>query len=188
MLVVPASALQGQPTGVVRAFDLDTLLEQSCYLPRWQVEHNPKWRQLVSYIVLQQQNLVFVTQRLRAQGEARLHSLYSVGVGGHINRHDGADPVSRGWQRELAEEMSLDWTVPPSPPRALINDLSTDVSKDHLGLLFLVEIPQGKSARVREQDKMRGELLPVDEVCCQLYDRLESWSQLVVDYLREAQQ
>ncbi len=187
VLVIPASALQGHSMGIVKGFDLTELLGQSCYLPRWQAEHNPSWRQLVSYIVLRQGHQVFVTQRLQSQGESRLHSLYSVGVGGHINQQDGAQPVN-GCQRELAEEMTLDWTVPLSPPQAMINDLSNGVSRDHLGLLFLIDIPPGKRAQVRERDKMRGELLPLDTVCEQLYDRLESWSQLVVDFLRKAQQ
>ncbi len=187
VLVVPAGVLQHLPTGVSTLDDPAAMLPATSSRPRWQVEHDPAWRQLVCYIVLRQQRKLFLTERLRAQGEARLHSLFSVGVGGHINLEDGAEPLQSGWRRELAEELDLDWSPAEALPRAIINDLSNEVSRDHVGILYLVDVPPGRRVAIRETDKMCGQFVAMDRINADFYSRLESWSQLVVDFLQKAQ-
>jgi len=187
VLVVPAMALQDLPIGISTLADPTRMLQAASYRPRWQVEHDPAWRQLVCYIVLRQQQSLFLTERLQAQGEARLHSLFSVGVGGHINLEDGAEPLRSGWRRELAEELNLGWAPAEALPCAAINDLSNAVSQDHVGVLYLVDVPTGGQVSIRETEKMRGEFVAVDLISKDYYSRLESWSQLVVDWLRKAQ-
>lgn len=187
VLVVPSVALQQVPTGVSALADPTAMLQAASYRPRWQVEHDPSWRQFVCYIVLRQQRNLFLTERLRAQGEARLHSLFSVGVGGHINLEDGADPLQSGWRRELAEELNLGWAPAEALPWAVINDLSNAVSQDHVGVLYLVDVPSDGQVSIRETEKMRGEFVAIDLISKDYHSRLESWSQLVVDWLQKAQ-
>lgn len=186
ILVVPATALRHATVGVQEIDNLAEFLDNACYRPRWQVEYDPSWRQLVSYIVLRQDQQLFLTERLQAQGEARLHSLYSVGVGGHINSDDEDQPLKSSWRRELTEELSLDWPLPQARPQALINDLSNEVSRDHLGILYVVSVPPGGHVAIRETDKMRGRMMDLDLIDAQYYTRLESWSQLVLNFLQKA--
>lgn len=187
VLVVPASALRHLPTGVSALAEPAALLYAASYRPRWQVEHDPNWRQFVCYIVLRQQRNLFLTERLHAQGEARLHSLFSVGVGGHINLEDGAEPLRSGWKRELAEELNLAWAPEEALPRAMINDLSNAVSQDHVGILYLVDVPSDGQVSIRETQKMRGRFVDMELIKRDYYARLESWSQLVIDWLQKAQ-
>lgn len=188
VLVAKAASLQHLPTGISAISDLTTLLSVTSYRPRWQVEYDPTWRQFVCYIVLRRNRELYLTERLQAQGEARLHSLFSLGVGGHINRMDGTEPLQSGWRRELSEELSLSWSPLEVLPQALINDLSNPVSQDHLGVLYLVDIPADGQVAVRETNKMRGQLVALDTIATEIWPRLESWSQLVVDFLQKAQQ
>lgn len=187
VLVIPAQSVMLLPTGVTTKFDIAALLQPSSYLPRWQAEYNPNWRQLVTYITLRQGKRLFLTQRFKSQGESRLHSLYSVGVGGHVNSSDAPNPLVSGWCRELAEELLLDWSVEPLSPAGLINDLSNPVSQDHLGVWFILDIPRGNQVMIRETDKMHGQLQELGLIFAEYYDRLESWSQLVVNFLEKAQ-
>lgn len=187
VLVLPAALLAELPPGISADCDLGQLLPAGHYLPRWQVEYQPKWRQLVTYIVLRQAGRLFLTERLRTQGEVRLHSLSSVGVGGHVNASDSGDPIAAGCRRELAEELVLDWPLGELSPVAVINDLSNPVSRDHLGVLFVLDLPDELPVTVRETEKMRGEMVALAEIAEHYYARLESWSQLVVDFLRKAE-
>jgi predicted NUDIX family phosphoesterase len=66
---------------------------------------------------------------------------------------------------------------------ALINDLSNPVSRDHLGVLFVIDLPVGEQVTIRETDKMAVRFLPLKQIVSDYYDRLESWSKLVVNFL-----
>ncbi len=54
-------------------------------------------------------------QRSKAGGDTRLHDLYSLGIGGHLNPEDGG--VLEGLRREFHEEMVADWDPEPQADR-----------------------------------------------------------------------
>jgi predicted NUDIX family phosphoesterase len=67
----------------------------------------------------------------------------------------------------------------------LINDLSNAVSRDHLGVVFVLEVPPIVKVSIREQDKMLGKWVHTEQVRADYYEQLESWSQLVLAYLEK---
>ena len=96
---------------------LDTLLDARHvqYLPRPEMEVDPSYKQLIPYCILQyvdQAGEIWLYQYRRGsgQGEARLHALRSIGIGGHISSVDasetGASPYREGLKRELEEELA----------------------------------------------------------------------------------
>jgi predicted NUDIX family phosphoesterase len=168
-------------TGLERV--LRTIRATGEYRRRSQVEDDPGQQQVIPYcIVRHADDTYLLTRRLRRSSERRLHHLYSLGVGGHINPGDGTtgDPVVGGLRREWREEI-----VCAEPARAslvaLLNDDSTPVSAVHLGLVFLVE-PLAGPVAVREVDKLEGEALALDAMR-RHYLNMESWSQLAYDDL-----
>jgi predicted NUDIX family phosphoesterase len=190
VLIVPASLIAHLPSGVQTAANLTELLAGAYFVPRWQAEYNPTLRQLIPYAVLRQGECLFLVQRTRRQGEARLHNLYSVGLGGHINPLDdtGQPPISAGLQRELEEELNLHgWQLADPHCAALINDLSNEVSQDHLGVLYLLDVPAQQPISVRETDKMSGQWVRLAQIQQEHFAQLESWSQLVVEFLAQGQ-
>jgi predicted NUDIX family phosphoesterase len=170
-------------TGLERV--LRTIRATAEYRPRHLVEDDPSQQQIIPYcIVRHSDDTYLLTHRLRASSEKRLHHLYSLGVGGHVNPGDGEvgdDPVVGGLRREWAEEI-----VCPAPATArlvaVLNDDTTPVSRVHLGLVFLVEPGDGGAASVREVRKLEGEVLSL-EAMRRHYLNMESWSQLVYDDL-----
>lgn len=187
VLVIPAANVEHLASGLQPMIDLTTV--QLSFIYRYQAEQNPEWRQLIPYIVLRQTGHLWLTRRLSTQGESRLHDLFSLGVGGHINPVDatGASPLIDALYRELEEELHLDnWQPTDLEPIALINDLSNAVSRDHLGVVFILEVPPTARVSVRELDKMQGQWVQVAEVRERYYEQLESWSQLVLTYLEKA--
>jgi predicted NUDIX family phosphoesterase len=182
--IFPDGAWRGLvATGLERV--LRTIRATAEYRPRHLVEDDPSQQQIIPYcIVRHADDTYLLTHRLRASSEKRLHHMYSLGVGGHVNPGDGEvsdDPVVGGLRREWAEEI-----VCPSAATAslvaLLNDDTTPVSRVHLGLVFLVEPSGPATAAVREVNKLEGEVLTLEQMR-RHYLNMESWSQLVFDDL-----
>lgn len=163
---------------------LETLLDpaNTQYLPRNQMEQDPGFKQLIPYCIFQfvnedQSVEVFQYTRGKGQGEKRLHSKRSVGIGGHISTLDAHDesPYDLGMQRELEEEIIIE-TPFTQKQIGLINDDQTDVGKVHLGVvhLFTVEKP---NVSAREDEIIESGFSPVEELMENL-DGFESWSQI----------
>ena len=163
---------------------LRTIRAASEYRPRSRVEDDPEHQQLIPYCVVHHphDDTYLITRRLRRSSEKRLHHLYSLGIGGHVNPGDAeqGDPLVGGLQREWSEEIRC---ASPATARlvAVLNDDSSPVSRVHLGLVFLVEPTLG-FVDVREVDKLEGESMSLREMR-RHYLSMESWSQLVFDDL-----
>ncbi len=181
--IFPDGAWHGLVTaGLERV--LRTIRATSEYRPRALVEDDAAMQQIIPYCVVHHplDGTYLLTRRLRRSSERRLHHLYSLGVGGHVNPGDGegGDPVVGGLLREWREEVVCS---SPATARlvAMLNDDSTPVSRVHLGLVFLVE-PAAAVTSVREMEKLEGESLPLGGMR-RHYLSMESWSQLVYDDL-----
>ncbi len=161
---------------------LERLGNSARFRPRAGVEDDPAFQQIIPYIVFRHGERYLLTKRLKASSERRLHHLYSLGVGGHINPPDDvhADPILHGLRREWQEEVNY-----PGPVAhkllGLIKDDTTPVGQVHLGLVFLLE-GDDPTIEIREQGKLEGALLRLEEMRAYYLD-MESWSQILYDYL-----
>ncbi len=148
-------------------------------MPRPQAEEDPTFRQIIPYAITSYQGQVFLMRRTKGGGEARLHNLYTLGVGGHINPEDvGANPVNDGLRRELLEEAGV--SSYSARPLGFIVMEDSAVSLVHAGIVFWVEALD--EPKVMEVDKLEGQLATLDEIRA-IYDGLEGWSKLVFDWL-----
>ena len=151
--------------------------------PRREVEEDPSEPQIIPYVVFRHEDRYFLTHRLRRSSERRLRHLYSLGVGGHINPEDvvdAADPIEAGLRREWEEEVVYAGRFSTRLLGA-INDQTTPVGRVHVGLIFLVEGDRPEIS-IREVDKLAGALFELDAMRSYYLD-MESWSQLIFDYL-----
>jgi predicted NUDIX family phosphoesterase len=185
VLVVPRAAVPG---GLgwrgVRSDALQPCLEviarDGTFRRRREGEEDPSWKQVIPYLVLRQGDRLFLMRRTRSGGDARLHERYSIGVGGHINPGDGH--VLGGLRREWREELAAEFE-PTFELLGLLNDDEDPVGAVHLGLVFVAEAG-GRAVSVRETDKLRGSFVTPEDVN-RVYDGLETWSQLVFDFLEK---
>jgi len=153
---------------------------EGTYRPRGEVEEDAAWKQVIPYVVLRDRGSIFLMRRSRAGRDARLHEHYSVGIGGHVNPEDRG--LAGGLRREWDEELVADWE-PEFRPVGLLNDDSDPVGAVHLGVVYSVEA-SGRPASVRETDKLEGEFVAPLQVL-RVYERLETWSSLLYDFLFE---
>jgi predicted NUDIX family phosphoesterase len=189
VLVVPAAELdrlgrfQGFSPDAGRYLSALLVPELMDYRPRSQVEEDPSLKQIIPYVVFRAADSVFCYTRGKSQGEARLHRLRSLGVGGHVSEDDaqGAktlDAYEAAMRRELEEEVEV-----RSPGRirlvGLINDDSTPVGQVHLGVVHLYELDRPE-VTPREEGLAEARFLSLDAIKT-LRDEFETWSQICID-------
>lgn len=186
VLVLPRADVPGgcDYTGLrpIRGDEMRALSDAVARTGRWMdraaAEIDPNHKQLIPYVIVRDGQRAFLMERSAAGGDARLHHRATIGVGGHVNPVDeGQDPIATGLQREWDEEIAADWE-PLFEPIGLLNDDRNPVGSVHLGLVYEVDAA-GRPFEVRESDKLSGHLAQVTEIHA-AWDRMESWSQLVV--------
>ncbi|MHC4777588.1 MAG: NUDIX domain-containing protein [Planctomycetota bacterium] len=167
--------------------DLDSILERigrfSEFRLRAEVEEDSSLKQVIPYVMLTRGDDLFLLKRLSAQSEARLHNLYSIGVGGHINPvdEDEGDPVAGGMERELAEEVDIQGRYDLTPV-GYLNDDSNPVGSVHFGLVYRARVESGE-VEVAEKEMMEGRFVSPEEAAL-LREGMETWSQLLFDAVR----
>jgi predicted NUDIX family phosphoesterase len=157
--------------------------EQMSFRPRDTVEEDPSLKQLIPYCVFRHDGQIFNYRRGTEQGEGRLHSKRSIGIGGHISSEDthaGGSPYLEGMQREINEEVFLE-TEYTERCVGLINDDLTEVGAVHLGVVHIFDLEEPK-VRPREESIIETGFSTPEEL---VDDResFETWSQICLDYL-----
>jgi predicted NUDIX family phosphoesterase len=190
VLVVPTSLFHrlGHFQGFTADIDryLGELLspQNTSYRARGEMEEDPSFKQLIPYAIFRHRDAagqvsVFQYTRGKGQGEGRLHSKRSVGIGGHISvedrTSDDAVPYAEGMRRELEEEIILD-TPYTEQCVGLINDDETPVGRVHLGVVHVFDVEK-PAVRPREKDILETGFKPVGELLANL-DGFETWSQI----------
>ena len=183
---VPRDVLFGgvEPWLGVKTNGVDAVLARAesggSYVPRPAAEIDRSLKQIIPYLVLRDGDSIFLMKRTRAGGDARLHDLYTIGVGGHLNPGDGG--ILGGLVREWREEMEAAF-VPEFEYVGLLNDDGVEVGVHHLGVVYLADA-DGRRVAVRETDKLSGSFEDV-AVVRSVYDRMETWSQLAFEAVVE---
>jgi predicted NUDIX family phosphoesterase len=189
VLVVPSAELdrlgrfQGFSPDAERYLTSLLVPELMQYRPRSEVEDDPGFKQIIPYVVFRFADSVFCYTRGKSQGEARLHRLRSLGVGGHVAEEDAQgrkslDAYQSAMRRELDEEVEV--TSPGRLSRVgLINDDSTPVGRVHLGVIHLFELEYPRVSP-REDGLAEAEFRPISTVAS-LRVEFESWSQICID-------
>jgi predicted NUDIX family phosphoesterase len=185
VLAVPTAVLR--EAGLFHGFTdrveyyLPRLLEPArlCFLPRDEAEHDPEYKQLIPYLVLRHDGLVFHYQRV-AGGEKRLATRWSVGIGGHVSSDDGdlAGAYQRGLLRELAEEVELHGGYRERCV-GLINDDRTPVGQVHLGIVHVLDLERGQVG-LREKALAGGAFESPARLRLQI-EAFETWSQFLLE-------
>ncbi len=185
------SFLQGRDGLVTDNLEVifEQILMDHMFVQRRDAEYDFDLKQVIPYVIIRCRNNFLLLKRTSKQTEKRLHNKYSLGIGGHINPSlpDNGDSniVIKGLYRELNEEILLGGAGTLAF-KGVINDESSSVSKVHLGLLYVLEVESDEYA-IREVDKMTGQWMDERGIIA-VYDRMETWSQIVFDrHIRKEQ-
>ena len=161
-------------------------------------EHDYGTKQLVVYVLINHGETFLSYQRTPKTTETRLKALYSIGIGGHVNVDDQIQPTLFGskevaWKdfvlnavrREVSEEVQIEGANAQEPRLiCFVNDDSNDVGKVHFGVVFVMKLAKPSVAIRGERGigKLGFRTLPE---LLSMRDTLETWSQLLVDFLSQ---
>ncbi|ERK60407.1 MutT/NUDIX family protein [Gemella bergeri ATCC 700627] len=127
---------------------------------RGDMEENPKYKQLIGYVLVKDKATkeVLVYRRLVGGGEARLHGKASVGIGGHMNEVAGKtiyEMLKINAARELNEEVGVDenYALKNLHFVGLINDDKEVVGQVHVGVVYTCEVDKD-IVEVKEDDTL----------------------------------
>lgn len=164
---------------------------QLTWMSRPLAEGNPEFKQWIPYAVLRNHRGELAAYP-RGGGEKRLHGLWSLGVGGHVNPPDdrSATPGNSCWgptlwnglRRELAEEY-------PGAARGetrfigLIHESRTPVGRVHIGAVFLHQVSESSMELGSELTGLRW--VPHSAIGGGDWplERFEIWSRLALELL-----
>jgi|TARA_B100000809_G_C14889588_1_gene442180 predicted NUDIX family phosphoesterase len=196
VLVIPTQVFHdlGYFQGFCRDVDryLDELFspQHISYRPRSEMEEDPSFKQLIPYCLFRHTDSdgiasIFQYTRGKGQGETRLHSKRSVGIGGHICSLDADQtgdlhPYQEGMRRELDEEVDIQSPYTETCA-GLINDDETEVGKVHLGVAHIFDLAE-PAVSPREDEILDTGFSPVTDLLDDLQD-METWSQICLEAL-----
>jgi len=163
---------------------LELVSAGSFFMPRSEMEQDPRYKQLIIYLVLRHRNTVFIYRRAKGSNEKRLLNKYSLGLGGHINPCRAGsfeELLNTNLRRELLEEIYVKDHF-SYHLLGVINDDATEVGIYHLGLVYLVSCSTPGVA-VREKDKLVGSLRPASEILNSQY-QWETWSSFLLPEIK----
>lgn len=187
-LAVPTNELWAlvnyEKDAVIRIQDadiMDKILSHGIFEHRNILEDDTDFKQIIPYAVINCGDMVYVFHRLNKQTEKRLHNMYSLGVGGHMNPNGmslNTTYLHSQLQREMNEEVNVhdDCKIESLKPIGFINDDTNEVGRVHLGVLYSIEL-SNTHIEIREKEKMTGEWVKRDRLK-DIYTHMETWSQL----------
>jgi predicted NUDIX family phosphoesterase len=129
---------------------------------RGDVEKDPTYKQIIPYLIVSKgDGRILTYKRGKSGGEARLHDLYTFGVGGHINSKDAEgtdfDHIDliyfQAIHRELTEEIGLGLGhFKTFKHIGWISLDATEVDKVHLGKIYYLRIGNMFIDQIKPED------------------------------------
>lgn len=187
IVVIPRNVLDelGIGSGFTPFADLGmierTINESMMYTKRETAEQDERYKQIIPYLIFRHEQRYFIMQRKASAREQRLRNKVSLGIGGHIRKTDLSGSIAEWGLREFNEEVwypgGLETTF-----LGIINDDSNAVGRVHVGLAFLLNADSDQIS-VRSELK-KGSLMTLQEAYTH-YEEMETWSQLVIDHLKQ---
>ena len=148
------------------------------FKPRYLMEEDLAFKQVIPYIIFQANNKIFVMQRQDKASEQRLKNKFSIGIGGHIRISDvHSDSIIDWARREFHEEVIFNDHF-DAKIIGLVNDESTFVGKVHIGIVILM-VSQSENIKIRSELKS-GQLVAIEDLY-QYVDGMENWSQIIIN-------
>lgn len=171
-------------------------LSRSFFMPRWIVENDPSYKQIIPYVVFRHGDLYFTYTREGA--ESRLTGKCSIGIGGHINMVDYGKSenlesvVSFAALREVCEEIDLSAKSKQSlflwkrflsiPSKLLYVPDENVVNQVHFGAVFLLTVTEEEFTNMfLKSEGKQLDWMFKDELLAQ--EGLERWSRVVLESL-----
>lgn len=164
---------------------LSEILPVTEFIDRGKAEHDVSYTQIIPYSIMRYNQSVLRYKRSAWGGEARLHGLYSIGVGGHINKSDVlplwsdvTSVIEWARDRELEEEFCVEHSGQPHLV-GLLNDDSDVVGRFHLGVVYEYWLTNPQVTVKEKRVHLQYILAPLQDLLADI-QKYESWSRILI--------
>ena len=173
---------------------LSNILNNLEWVRRWDAEVDFTKKQPLPYGVLYNKELDAFWLYKRADNtkggknwESRLNNKYSLGVWGHVEKKDltkdTKNILDESLIREVEEEIDLKGSITGVEYVGLINSSENDVSKVHLGILYIISTDAKKAIPI-DWEIAFWEFVKRDEILERVKKDngdLENWSKIILN-------
>jgi predicted NUDIX family phosphoesterase len=192
VVVFPIEVLHGVIPGPgvhqLTESDTEVLLDSIFPMKRSDAELDYSVIQLVSaFLVYSPDKRIATYKRTKRLPESRLHGYFSLLFGGHLNPDD-VPPLFSIFhpelgelfiQRELSEELRMS-EKPRLKYIGVLYDDARDVSKQHLGVLYEVYVPEAADVEIGERGFLQQLRFEHPAEIASRSDEFENWSLMVL--------
>ena len=177
------------PNGVWQGFKeyshgkIVELIEQNKnFLKRKFAETDINWQQIIPQIVLVVDKKIFIHRVPQSGSESRLHDMWPIFLGGHVNNFDGN--IEEAIDREFKEEIDYKGNIKNKKFLGLVKLNEGEVNKVHTGLVWLFEGDSMDFEPTDDEGLVDGKFIDIAELP-QYYNRMTYWSKEVAPYIVE---
>lgn len=165
--------------------------------PRGVLEEEPRFRQIIPYVIIRCKGRILTYTRPDTSGESRLASKSSIGFGGHIDVSDYAAAAKRVKEpgpvldiagvlevatlREVVEEVGIQAAVNGRSVLGLLTDNTTPVDRVHIGFVQVWDVVT--RALEVQADEIAEVSWKTPSELVEIRDTLENWSRISFDHL-----
>lgn len=156
--------------------------EKALFLERSKLEDDEAYQQLIPQIVLKVRNKIFIHRIAQKGNESRLHDLYPIFLGGHVDEGDVS--IEEAADREFNEEIDYKGKIITKEFQGLVKLHDNDVDRVHTGLVWVYE-GEGLSWKHRKEECLTdGKFVLIRELG--KYERkMTFWSKIFLPELRK---
>lgn len=185
VLVVKTSLLF--PEGVWEGFRkikesdfLDFVNKNSEYIKRGIAETDDGYQQIVAQIILKVGKKIFIHRVPQTGSESRLHDLWPIFLGGHINDQDS--DIESAVDREFKEEINYKGKIINKSFWGLVKLHDNPVNKVHIGMVWIFEGDSEEIEETGDNGIIEGKFADIKDLPNYL-DKMTYWSKVVTPFL-----
>lgn len=175
------------PNGIWEGFrNLDEKLflhlvdKNSEYLKRGFAETDETYQQMIAQIILKVGRKVFVHKVAQTGSESRLHNLWPILLGGHINNTD--KKISDALNREFKEEIDYKGKITSKKFWGVIKLHDNPVNRVHMGLVWIYEGDSEEYEPTDDGGLVNGHFAGISELK-KMKNQMTYWSKVVLPEL-----
>lgn len=161
---------------------LDLINTNSEYVKRGYCETDENYQQIIAQIILKVGKKLFIYKMAQTGGEARLHDLYPIFLGGHINKED--ENIQKAFDREFEEEIDYKGKIISKKFLGLVKLHDNAVNRVHVGLVWMYEGDSEKYNDTHDDGIADGKFAGVKDLDG-LKDKMTYWSKVVYPEIRD---
>jgi predicted NUDIX family phosphoesterase len=152
------------------------LKDNSVFLERKLLEEDDYYQQLIPQIILKVGDKIFIHKITHHSNENRLHDLYPIFLGGHVDEGDLS--IEEAADREFTEEIDYHGNILNKIFLGLVKLHDNPVNRVHTGLIWIYE---GDSLNWghKDEDLIDGKFVAIKDLP-EYLDKMTYWSKLTM--------